>query len=222
VPPLLVETGHQKEWPLSENAAEEKPQRDDEHIDYTAKAQKFYFDGWRRRARLGPQEVVLKVTNFSEFLLFLFNSLHTYSHRRFRTELQTKLANLVLGSSQTRTRRNRHPRWRRWAHSPTTTGQRRGGPRRTPHRWAPRATGWARRLLRRVGGLQRVTGGGGGGRGGRGGRLKGGGLGYCMGWKIRSGHTRNGGGWVPKQTMVLGGRRGAGAVIGAGGRAVQL
>jgi DNA-directed RNA polymerase II subunit RPB3 len=49
-----------KEWPLSENAKEEDPPRDDELFDYLAKPRKFYMtvetDG-----SLGPQEVIMKV-----------------------------------------------------------------------------------------------------------------------------------------------------------------
>lgn len=49
-----------KEWPLSHNAQEEEPPRDDEPFDYNLKPNKYYFcvetDG-----SLGPQEVVMKV-----------------------------------------------------------------------------------------------------------------------------------------------------------------
>jgi len=63
-----------KEWPLSANAAEEDAPRDDEPFDYDAKPEKFYFEV-ETDGSLGPQEVVMKGL----------------------TELQTKLANLVLG-----------------------------------------------------------------------------------------------------------------------------
>ncbi|KAI0645508.1 DNA-directed RNA polymerase [Trametes meyenii] len=62
------------EWPMSENAKEEEPPRDDVLFDYNAKPEKFYMDV-ETDGSLGPQEVVLKGLQ----------------------ELQTKLANLVLG-----------------------------------------------------------------------------------------------------------------------------
>ncbi|KAI0769600.1 DNA-directed RNA polymerase [Trametes elegans] len=62
------------EWPLSENAKEEEPPRDDLPFDYNAKPEKFYMDV-ETDGSLGPQEVVMKGLQ----------------------ELQTKLANLVLG-----------------------------------------------------------------------------------------------------------------------------
>jgi len=68
------ETDERAEWPLSENAKEEDPQRDDEPFDYNAKARKFYFEV-ETDGSLGPQEVVMKGL----------------------AELQTKLANLILG-----------------------------------------------------------------------------------------------------------------------------
>ncbi|KAI9442536.1 insert subdomain of RNA polymerase alpha subunit [Lactarius indigo] len=68
------ETDIKKEWPLSTNAAEEEPPRDDEPFDYNGKPQKFYFEV-ETDGSLGPQEVVMKGL----------------------TELQTKLANLILG-----------------------------------------------------------------------------------------------------------------------------
>ncbi|KAI0305410.1 DNA-directed RNA polymerase [Multifurca ochricompacta] len=63
-----------KEWPLSANAEEEETPRDDEPFDYNGKPQKFYFEV-ETDGSLGPQEVVMKGL----------------------TELQTKLANLILG-----------------------------------------------------------------------------------------------------------------------------
>ncbi|KAI0268804.1 DNA-directed RNA polymerase [Gloeopeniophorella convolvens] len=68
------ETDIKREWPLSANAAEEEEPRDDEPFDYNAKPQKFYFEV-ETDGSLGPQEVVMKGL----------------------TELQTKLANLILG-----------------------------------------------------------------------------------------------------------------------------
>ncbi|PPQ98640.1 hypothetical protein CVT24_003973 [Panaeolus cyanescens] len=65
------------EWPLSENAREEEPPRDDEPFDYNAKPNKFYFE-IETDGSLNPQEVVMKGL----------------------AELQTKLANLILGLKQ--------------------------------------------------------------------------------------------------------------------------
>ncbi|KAF8735882.1 hypothetical protein AX14_001330 [Amanita brunnescens Koide BX004] len=62
------------EWPLSENAKEEEPQRDDEPFDFNAQPTKFYFE-IETDGSLGPQEVVMKGL----------------------AELQAKLANLILG-----------------------------------------------------------------------------------------------------------------------------
>ncbi|KAI0633262.1 DNA-directed RNA polymerase [Trametes polyzona] len=62
------------EWPLSENAKEEEPPRDDQPFDYNAKPEKFYMDV-ETDGSIGPQEVVMKGLQ----------------------ELQTKLANLILG-----------------------------------------------------------------------------------------------------------------------------
>ncbi|KIM91837.1 hypothetical protein PILCRDRAFT_809813 [Piloderma croceum F 1598] len=68
------ETDERAEWPLSENAKEEDPPRDDEAFDFNAKPRKFYFEV-ETDGSLGPQEVVMKGL----------------------AELQTKLANLILG-----------------------------------------------------------------------------------------------------------------------------
>ncbi|PSR78149.1 hypothetical protein PHLCEN_2v7558 [Hermanssonia centrifuga] len=68
------ETDEKSEWPLSENAKEEEPARDDETFDFNAKAQKFYMEV-ETDGSLGPQEVIMKGLQ----------------------ELQTKLANLILG-----------------------------------------------------------------------------------------------------------------------------
>ncbi|TCD71224.1 45 kDa subunit of RNA polymerase II [Steccherinum ochraceum] len=65
------------EWPLSENAKEEPPVRDDEVFDYMAKPNKFYMDV-ETDGSLGPQEVVIKGLQ----------------------ELQAKLANLILGMKE--------------------------------------------------------------------------------------------------------------------------
>jgi len=68
------ETDIRAEWPLSDNAQEEEPPRDDEAFDFNAKPNKFYFE-IETDGSLGPQEVVMKGLG----------------------ELQTKLANLILG-----------------------------------------------------------------------------------------------------------------------------
>jgi DNA-directed RNA polymerase II subunit RPB3 len=54
------ETDIKVEWPLSENAKEEEPPRDDEPFDYNAKPSKFYFEV-ETDGSLSPQEVVMKV-----------------------------------------------------------------------------------------------------------------------------------------------------------------
>jgi len=68
------ETDERAEWPLSENAKEEDPPRDEEAFDFNAKPRKFYFEV-ETDGSLNPQEVVMKGL----------------------AELQTKLANLILG-----------------------------------------------------------------------------------------------------------------------------
>ncbi|TFK54215.1 RBP11-like subunits of RNA polymerase [Heliocybe sulcata] len=69
------ETDSRAEWPLSDNAREEEPPRDDEPFDFNAKPQRFYFEV-ETDGSLGPQEVVMKGLQ----------------------ELQRKLANLVLNA----------------------------------------------------------------------------------------------------------------------------
>ncbi|KAH9948994.1 insert subdomain of RNA polymerase alpha subunit [Amylocystis lapponica] len=68
------ETDIRAEWPLSENAREEQPPRDDEPFDFNARPSKFYMEV-ETVGSLAPQEVVLKGLR----------------------ELQAKLANLILG-----------------------------------------------------------------------------------------------------------------------------
>ncbi|KAK0241611.1 DNA-directed RNA polymerase II, subunit 3 [Armillaria nabsnona] len=68
------EVDERGEWPVSDNAREEDPPRDDELFDFNAKPRKFYFEV-ETDGSLGPQEVVMKGLK----------------------ELQTKLANLILG-----------------------------------------------------------------------------------------------------------------------------
>ena len=54
------ETDVRKEWPLSDNAKEEDPPRDDEPFDFDAKPRKFYMEV-ETDGSLGPQEVIMKV-----------------------------------------------------------------------------------------------------------------------------------------------------------------
>ncbi|KIJ61314.1 hypothetical protein HYDPIDRAFT_116070 [Hydnomerulius pinastri MD-312] len=69
-----IETDERAEWPVGENAKEEEPPRDDEAFDFNAKPGKFYIEV-ETDGSLGPQEVMMKGL----------------------AELQTKLANLILG-----------------------------------------------------------------------------------------------------------------------------
>jgi DNA-directed RNA polymerase II subunit RPB3 len=59
------EQDEKAEWPLSENAKEEEPPRDDEPFDFTAKPTKFYMQV-ETVGSLTPQEVVLRVTHHPE------------------------------------------------------------------------------------------------------------------------------------------------------------
>ncbi|KAF7792393.1 hypothetical protein EIP86_003430 [Pleurotus ostreatoroseus] len=71
------ESDPKAEWPLSENAKEEEPPRDDEPFDFNAKANKFYMEV-ETVGNLSPQEVVM----------------------RGLQSLQGKLAGLILGLKQ--------------------------------------------------------------------------------------------------------------------------
>ncbi|KIL00707.1 hypothetical protein PAXRUDRAFT_821395 [Paxillus rubicundulus Ve08.2h10] len=68
------ETDERAEWPVGDNAKEEEPPREDEAFDFNAKPRKFYYEV-ETDGSLGPQEVIMKGL----------------------AELQTKLANLILG-----------------------------------------------------------------------------------------------------------------------------
>ncbi|KAG6917311.1 hypothetical protein DXG01_002969 [Tephrocybe rancida] len=68
------EQDEREEWPLSTNAQEEEAPRDNEAFDFNAQPRQFYFEV-ETDGSLGPQEVVMKGL----------------------AELQTKLANLILG-----------------------------------------------------------------------------------------------------------------------------
>jgi DNA-directed RNA polymerase II subunit RPB3 len=84
------ETDERGEWPTSDNGKEEEPPRDDEPFDFNAKPNKFYFEV-ETDGSLGPQEVVMKVLHKlcrTSAILSLLQGL---------AELQTKLANLILG-----------------------------------------------------------------------------------------------------------------------------
>ena len=80
------------EWPLSTNAQEEEPPRDDEPFDFAAKPSKFYLE-IETDGSLGPQEVVMRVFPCSLDLVLTF----LLSRQKGLAELQTKLANLILG-----------------------------------------------------------------------------------------------------------------------------
>ncbi|KAF8609028.1 insert subdomain of RNA polymerase alpha subunit [Ceratobasidium sp. AG-I] len=68
------EVDSRTEWPLSENAREEEPPRDDEPFDFMAKPNRFYFDV-ETDGKVAPREVVMKGLS----------------------ELQTKLGNVIHG-----------------------------------------------------------------------------------------------------------------------------
>ncbi|KAG6844697.1 hypothetical protein H0H87_004573 [Tephrocybe sp. NHM501043] len=68
------EQNEREEWPLSANAQEEEAPRDNEAFDFNAQPRQFYFEV-ETDGSLGPQDVVMKGL----------------------AELQTKLANLILG-----------------------------------------------------------------------------------------------------------------------------
>jgi DNA-directed RNA polymerase II subunit RPB3 len=65
------ETDERAEWPLSENAKEEDPPRDDEVFDFNARPRKFYFEV-ETDGSLGPQEVVMKVRSSSRHMFAFF------------------------------------------------------------------------------------------------------------------------------------------------------
>ena len=90
------ETDIKKEWPLSANAAEEEAPRDDEPFDYNGKPQKFYFEV-ETDGSLGPQEVVMKASPEFAFPLIRRSTKRGRGNKQGLTELQTKLANLILG-----------------------------------------------------------------------------------------------------------------------------
>ena len=89
------ETDERAEWPLSDNAKEEDPPRDDEVFDFSAKPRKFYIEV-ETDGSLGPQEVVMRVSPDLQ-LTFPFVVLTPTFRSQGLAELQTKLANLILG-----------------------------------------------------------------------------------------------------------------------------
>ena len=62
------EVNEKGEWPLSENAKEEEPAKDDEPFDFHAKPEKFYFDV-ETVGSMSPQEVVMKVRTLCRITL---------------------------------------------------------------------------------------------------------------------------------------------------------
>lgn len=54
------EVDERAEWPLSDNAKEEEPPRENEAFDYSAVPKRFYFEV-ETVGSVSPQEVVLKV-----------------------------------------------------------------------------------------------------------------------------------------------------------------
>ncbi|KAI0280985.1 hypothetical protein BGY98DRAFT_960338 [Russula aff. rugulosa BPL654] len=179
------ETDIKQEWPLSTNAAEEEAPRDDEPFDCNAKPQKFYFEV-ETDGSLGPQEVVM----------------------RGLTELQTKLANLVLGLKSDPTELD------------ALGGGDAGGTQLPPPNGtlptqaaAPRATGWGQEASPSGwGGTTAGTPGaaaGGAAAGGWGTSPAGGGGGTAWGGGSGSGTSPSAGGW--------GSNAAAGGAWGAGG-----
>ena len=59
------EADERAEWPLSDNAKEEEPPRENEPFDYGAIAKRFYFEV-ETVGSVSPQEVVLKVCTKSD------------------------------------------------------------------------------------------------------------------------------------------------------------
>jgi DNA-directed RNA polymerase II subunit RPB3 len=79
------EVDERAEWPLSENAKEEEPPRENEAFDYSAIPKRFYFEV-ETVGSVNPQEVVLKVRVASERnacisepkLIFIYRDLQSY------------------------------------------------------------------------------------------------------------------------------------------------
>ncbi|KAN0130830.1 DNA-directed RNA polymerase, RBP11-like dimerization domain containing protein [Lactarius tabidus] len=176
------ETDIKKEWPLSANAAEEEASRDDEPFDYTGKPQKFYFEV-ETDGSLGPQEVVM----------------------RGLTELQTKLANLILGLKSDPNELDTLGGDGAAAAVPSATGW--GGAEASPaaSRWggattAPASSGWG-------GASATGAGGGGGASPGSGASPSAGGWGTnnASGWGTGSSPARNTGWGSPNPPQTQSG-----------------
>ncbi|KAI0000575.1 DNA-directed RNA polymerase [Russula vinacea] len=181
------ETDIKKEWPLSANAAEEEAPLDDEPFDYNAKPQKFYFEV-ETDGSLGPQEVLMKGL----------------------TELQTKLANLVLGL------KSDPPELDALAGDSGTQLPPANGT--LPAQAAPRATGWGQEASPAgwggAAGTPGSAGGGSGGGGGGWGTSPTGG-GTAWGGSSGSGASPSAGGWGTN-TAAPAGPAGAWGAAGSG------
>ena len=70
------EQDERAEWPLSENAVEEDPPREDEAFDFLAKPEKFYMDV-ETVGNLKPKEVIARVC------IFLLFDVMPLSHHHF-------------------------------------------------------------------------------------------------------------------------------------------
>jgi len=181
------ETDIKTEWPLSANAAEEEAPRDDEPFDCHAKPQKFYFEV-ETDGSLGPQEVVM----------------------RGLTELQTKLANLVLGLKSDPTELDALGGGDGGAQIPPANGT-------LPAQAAPRATGWGQEASPSGwGGTAGTPGGGGGGGGGGWGTSPAGGGGTAWGGSSGPGASPSAGGWGTGSNAAAPGP-GPGGAWGTGG-----
>jgi DNA-directed RNA polymerase II subunit RPB3 len=92
------ETDERAEWPVGDNAKEEEPPREDEAFDFNAKPRKFYYEV-ETDGSLAPQEVIMKVNVAwaAEFAGKLALTINLIFDVQGLAELQTKLANLILG-----------------------------------------------------------------------------------------------------------------------------
>jgi DNA-directed RNA polymerase II subunit RPB3 len=204
------ETDIKKEWPLSANAAEEEAPLDDEPFDYNAKPQKFYFEV-ETDGSLGPQEVVMKVTTLLPFFFIHLCEIMTNTQQGL-TELQTKLANLVLGL------KTDPPELDTLGGDAATQLPPANGT--LPAQAAPRATGWGQEASPAGWGGAAGTpgssaGGGGGGAGGGWGTSPTGG-GTAWGGSSGSGASPPAGGWGTNTAAPAGAWGAAGSGWGTG------
>lgn len=86
------ESDARTEWPVSDNGKEEEPPRDDQPFDFNAQPRQFYFEV-ETDGSLGPQEVVMKVSCHACLVVYVNDE----GFSKGLAELQTKLANLILG-----------------------------------------------------------------------------------------------------------------------------